>query len=959
MPLNYFCIVEFIVARNLNIENDTFRIMRKIFIGLLIIVVAGLGLLLIAPFFFKDRILNKLREEANKNLNAVVNYDNDLSLNFIRNFPNARVSINNLSIIGSNEFEGDTLLYVKKLTAIVDLMTIWQGDEINVKGFYALEPFVQIIYLENETGNYNIVKKDTIQPEKETTSKPIKLSLQNYAFENGRLIYLDKGLNMKLSAEGVNHSGKGDFSQNVFDLNTETSANLLTYTYGGIDYLHKVQASIKAKLNLDLVQWIFKFQEGQGTLNKLPLTLQGFVELPNDSDIRMDLNFTSSKSEFKNFLSLIPAVYSKDFDQLKSSGTMKMAGMIKGTYNDLQFPAYKLELNIDNGAFKYPALPDEVKDVFIDCIISNPDGKDNSTKVNLNKFHALMGGDAFDARVVVINPVADTYLDGRVKGKINFANISRFITLEQGTQVRGNLDADISFKGSLSALENKDLNKFNAGGYFRLSNFFYKDNSLNNPMAIDMALFKLWPNKVEVPELRGMFGKSDFDISGNIDNLFNYIIKDESLSGDIIVSSNLLDLNQLMNGETNKPANSTTETKTSEYAPIILPENLNLGITANIKQLVYDNYNISNFSGRALLNNSILTLSNVSLKMLDGEATLAGFYNTQNPKKPLFDMHFGVKGFDFKKTFETFVTVREFAPITQFANALVSGNLRMSSELGKGLMPVLESVSGGGLLDIPKVDFIGLKVAESLAQSLNISKLSKLSLSKILLSFKVENGKVDVKPFTTKVFGNINLQLLKGQSGLNQSIDYRLRLSIPRKEFGDANQALNRLLDQAQKSSGIALKLSEIVDVDVIIGGSLSNPEIKTNLSQTGKTLVEDVKQTLKDTASKVVQKGIDDAKKKAREEADKLLAEAQKQADFIKSQAAINAEKAKNEGYNAADRLVLQAKDPIAKIAAQKAAEKLKKETDKKVKSILDEANGKADAIVNEAKRKADEMTR
>ncbi len=61
------------------------------------------------PYFFQDTIKAKIAETINKNLDAKVSFaDADLSL--FADFPNATVSIDQLTIINKAPFEGDTLV---------------------------------------------------------------------------------------------------------------------------------------------------------------------------------------------------------------------------------------------------------------------------------------------------------------------------------------------------------------------------------------------------------------------------------------------------------------------------------------------------------------------------------------------------------------------------------------------------------------------------------------------------------------------------------------------------------------------------------------------------------------------------------------------------------------------------------------------------------------------------------
>src|SRR5437764_12168414 len=89
-------------------------------------------LIIIAPFIFKDKIVATVKEETNKNLNAKVDFG-DFDLSFIRSFPNASLKIANLSIIGVDDFAGDTLIYAKSTSLTIDIMSVIGADQVKLK----------------------------------------------------------------------------------------------------------------------------------------------------------------------------------------------------------------------------------------------------------------------------------------------------------------------------------------------------------------------------------------------------------------------------------------------------------------------------------------------------------------------------------------------------------------------------------------------------------------------------------------------------------------------------------------------------------------------------------------------------------------------------------------------------------------------------------------------------------
>ena len=89
------------------------------------------AVLISIPFLFKDKIVAKVKEEANKNLNATVNFG-EFDISIISSFPNLKFSINELSIIGKDDFLGDTLIFSKITALNLNLMSVIKGEKYQI-----------------------------------------------------------------------------------------------------------------------------------------------------------------------------------------------------------------------------------------------------------------------------------------------------------------------------------------------------------------------------------------------------------------------------------------------------------------------------------------------------------------------------------------------------------------------------------------------------------------------------------------------------------------------------------------------------------------------------------------------------------------------------------------------------------------------------------------------------------
>ena len=116
--------------------------------------------LLVAPFLFKGKIESAIKQAANDNLNARVNWS-DVSLSLIRNFPNLRVSVEGLTVDNTvAPFDSVRLANIGSLDVVVDIKSLF-GDEIVVKRFGLVDPVLDIRFAEDGSSNIDIAKEDT------------------------------------------------------------------------------------------------------------------------------------------------------------------------------------------------------------------------------------------------------------------------------------------------------------------------------------------------------------------------------------------------------------------------------------------------------------------------------------------------------------------------------------------------------------------------------------------------------------------------------------------------------------------------------------------------------------------------------------------------------------------------------------------------------------------------------
>jgi AsmA-like C-terminal region len=917
-------------------------------------------ILLILPFAFSGKIEQAIKDAANENLNATVNWS-DVSLSLIRNFPNLRITIDDLTVDNTMyPFDSVRMASIGSLEAVVDIKSLF-GDQINIKRIGIVEPKFDIRVTPEGLANYDIAKPDTTTTEAQPAEEPSKfnLKLKEYFIENGTISYNDQTMPMVMKLEGLNHEGSGDFTQDLFKLTTQTKAEKTTFWFDGITYLNEVKTDMQADIDMDMVQSKYTLAGNQIKLNELEMGAQGWVAMPGEN-IDMDISFKALKNDFKQFLSMVPLEFAKDVSGVNASGSLALDGFVRGTYNDTSMPGVGLNLQIENGQFKYPDLPKSVDNIQVKASVVADMNVMDKTTVDVDKFHLEMAGNPIDMALHLRTPESDPFIDFMCKAFVDLDNVKEFIPLENNDEVHGQINADLAVVGHYSTAESGNYEGFDAHGTIDIKNVLFKSDSLPYDLQVNQALFNFTPAYVDLANFNARIGKSDMQANGKISQYLAYALHDSLLTGVFNVQSNLMDLNEFMTDESSTTATTeqpaTQEPQSESMSPIELPGNIDFTLNAAFNKMIYDVNEITNVKGGIVLRNKIAYLNNLFMNVLDGAVTMNGNYNAQDLKLPKMDFMFDIKDMDINKSATQFATIDKLAPIAKACNGKFSTKMNLKSNLDQAMMPINPSVNGIGTLSTKNVVVKDFAPLVKLAEKINLDKLKEpQNISDVNVSFKIKDGVVNVDPFTVKMIDGIPMKV-SGYTTLDQQINYNVDMDVPFDKFpsGAVNQA-SSWIGELNKKLGSNLSIGSKVNVIALITGTVTDPKIGV----TSKALGEEAIAGLKEQALQAVQEQVTNLKNEALERAiaekerlvneaiqalDRALTQAAATRDNAKKQAEAAAKKAKDEAHKAADDQLAKIKNPLEKAAAKLVADKAKKVADEAYKKAVDKANKEAD---------------
>ena len=810
-------------------------------ISLLILV----ALLIASPFIFQSQIKDMVRNYINESVNAKVTFD-DVDLSFIRSFPQANVTLDNLTISNVAPFENDTLAKVQILSLDMSIKELFKNaseEPIIINSIAIDNAFVNLKTNKDGAVNWDIAKaSDTPTTDNNSSSDGFVFDIENYSISNSAFNYLDETNNTIFKITNLNHSGNGTFSGDVSELDTKTEANV-TFSMDGTEFLSNNSLKLDALIDLDLTNSKYTFKENKALINDLPLEFKGYVQLI-EAGQDIDISFENPGSTFKDFLAVIPKTYAKNLDNVDTSGNFKINGIIKGQSTETTIPTLDINILSDNASFKFAELPKRVENININVEIKNDNGIVDDTYVNINTLNFKIDQDQFKSSATIKNLTKNMLVNANLDGVLNLANLTKAYPIELENELKGILKAKLNTSFDMNAIETNAYERIKNNGSVSLSDFVFSSADIVNPINISKASINFNPGTITLDNFIATTGQSDLNATGSINNLLGFLLSDKKLEGNFNVKSNVFKISDFMvEGGSKAPINQSTEPATA----LKIPAFLNCTIIADAKTVYYDNLILKDVKGSLKIADETAQLNNVTSSIFNGNLSLEGLIDTKTAK-PTFNMNVGAKNFDIAQSFTDLNLLQALAPITKALQGKLNSSINLSGTLGEDFTPLLNSISGNALAELltTKIEPKNKQLFSLLESKLNFLDFSKLDLKDLKTKLSFNDGQVSVNPFDIK-YKDIKMTV-GGSHTFSNTMNYQVVLDVPAKYLGtEVNNLINKINDAAVNDIKIP--------VTATISGNTLKPQVTTDLTSGVKNLTS---QLIEIEKQKLINKGKD-----------------------------------------------------------------------------------------------------
>ncbi|MWB92877.1 AsmA family protein [Flavobacterium sp. GA093] len=472
-------------------------------------------LLFLIPLLFPGKVASEVKKIANERLDSKLEFTNS-KLSFFTHFPSLTVSLDDVSLTGSAPFRNDTLLKAGQVAFGINLKRLFFNSEVKINKLYVSKALINVMVNEKGQANYNIYvapedrndsKNDPNQPEEGTA-----LRLERIDLEDCHIKYNDRSAKILVDAKGFNYIGKGNLSEDIFDLSTDAEIETVDFYYNRTAYLRKkkLHADLVTRINTHALSFIL--QKNELYINKLPLKFTGIFTILKEG-YKINIKAASENTTLKDLFSVMPPEYLGWMENTQMSGRSDLLFTFRGNYNvaKKQKPNLAFNLKIDNGSVNYKNAPVPLTDFQMDLNAMMPSLDLEKLKINLRDLHFNVGHNDYFKAFFQSTGYNEMTVNGSVKGALNLATVDAALGLNT-IDLKGILRTDIQAKGLFST--SKKLFPKTRGG-IALHNGWLKTDSYPNPITDITFVANILNQKGTFEDLIVAVAPASFVFEGN------------------------------------------------------------------------------------------------------------------------------------------------------------------------------------------------------------------------------------------------------------------------------------------------------------------------------------------------------------------------------------------------------------------------------------------------------------
>lgn len=384
---------------------------------------------------------------------------------------------------------------------------------------------------------------------------------------------------------------------------------------------------------------------------------------------------------------------------------------------------------------------------------------------------------------------------GSAKGQMNNAKLKAYYLSDKvqptmkleytGDNLKLAMDADsarfarIDFNADLlNDQAKKDIfQQWRGTGFVKVDQGFVAMSSLKYPLEIPSIQIDFTPEVFNIKESKLKIDKSDFSLSGKLNNVLSYFQNDSLLRGNFNFVSSQTDLVELMQltsgmGEA-KPINtqpaSVVDTPTGPY---IVPKGMDVQLNVDVASANYGSGTARDIKGQLRVKDGLLILDDMRFVTPAAKMKLTTMYRTPRKNHLYMGLDFHMTDVEIAELLKIIPDVDTIMPMLRSFSG--KGEFHMAAEtyLDSLYNPKPSTIRGAASIRGTDLVLMDGETFSEIAKTLKFSKKTFNKVDSLAAEFTVFKKEIDIYPFL--IVMDKYKGVVAGRHNMDMSFDYHI-----------------------------------------------------------------------------------------------------------------------------------------------------------------------------------------
>ncbi len=780
-------------------------LLALVFIPLILVLLAFL-----AALVFENKIKQQVIVEVNKELTVPVKVGGEITLSFLRHFPDASLQFKSVSIANKLKSKEPELAAVQELSFIFSLVELVKGD-IHIHKLLLQNGTVNIFKNKQGETNLDILKHN------DSKGQGVSLALNKLTLQNVRFNYVDEGTNFDAKARVRKVELVGDFGKPEYKLTSDGNFFIESVKQASDSYVVNKQILIAMQLDVKDDGKRILVQKGSVEIEKIPFFVSGSLMFEKHNTL-IDMKAQSEGDNISNFISLMPASVKNQLKDFEGKGAYNIQAKLNGVHNKTTSPTVKVVANLNDGVIKLSKYGRELNRVFVKLEYGMD--ANGSDYLRVSDFRSRISNQPFQFSLLLKNLAQPDFIFD-ANGVLHLEELDPFIPDSVMKDLKGTVRfTDFSLHGNVADLKDVSNMTLKGGGDFQLEQVSFMAQQVLYE-KINGAIHYSGRN-LEVKKMTISLLNSEAVFSGTISNLLQYIaalverkpMNDIALHIDGKLDVKALQLSQMIETFDKQSSEKASVKKKLDVQDVF---RINGTLQIAIQKFTFNKMEFDDVVASVSCSPLHLRLNNFSTNTMGGSVKGNGYLAFAGTRDLLMNLGAELTDIDVTKVFEQTENFGQQTLTDKNLQGVLNAKLYVKNVWKNYSSPDLDNLNAIIDFELKNGALKNFEPVKAASAFIRVEELSNIRFADIKNRLTIFNRTVTIPAFEIQT-NALNL-MFSGQHQFDNVIDYRFKVNLRKMLANKFNRKGREQFIENDPYEGLNIYLS--------IVGPLSKPKIQ------------------------------------------------------------------------------------------------------------------------------------